>query len=174
MAEAYNVRVAPPNCGSALSTAASLQIAASIANFMIQGGLSLFSRAARIRGGAGGSPRGAHQERRHRGAERARHGRHACRTRARLPLRPMPGLTREAARLPTFPVPAAENLPQRIASPLAPSRSGNLQTLVATNPKTVPQSLPMTARNSCRGPSAPSLDPRFDPSLTGKARWPGG
>jgi galactonate dehydratase len=36
MAEAYNVRVAPHNCGSALSTAASLQIAASIANFMIQ------------------------------------------------------------------------------------------------------------------------------------------
>ena len=103
MAEAYNVRVAPHNCGSALLTAASLQIAASIANFMIQGGLSLFSRAARIRGGAGGSPRGAHQERRHRGAERARHGRHACRTRARLPLRPMPGLTREAARLASLP-----------------------------------------------------------------------
>jgi galactonate dehydratase len=36
MAEAYNVRVAPHNCASALSTAASLQISACIANFMIQ------------------------------------------------------------------------------------------------------------------------------------------
>jgi galactonate dehydratase len=36
MAEAYNMRVAPHNCASALSTAASLQIAACIANFMTQ------------------------------------------------------------------------------------------------------------------------------------------
>jgi galactonate dehydratase len=36
MAEAYNMRVAPHNCASALSTAASLQIAACIPNFMIQ------------------------------------------------------------------------------------------------------------------------------------------
>ena len=36
MAEAYNMRVAPHNCGSALSTAASLQIAACIPNFMTQ------------------------------------------------------------------------------------------------------------------------------------------
>lgn len=36
MAEAYNMRVAPHNCASALSTAASLQISACIANFMIQ------------------------------------------------------------------------------------------------------------------------------------------
>jgi len=34
MAEAYNVRVAPHNCGSALSTAASVQLSACIANFM--------------------------------------------------------------------------------------------------------------------------------------------
>jgi galactonate dehydratase len=34
MAEAYSMRVAPHNCGSALSTAASLQISACIANFM--------------------------------------------------------------------------------------------------------------------------------------------
>ncbi len=34
MAEAYNMRVAPHNCGSALSTAASLQLSACIANFM--------------------------------------------------------------------------------------------------------------------------------------------
>ncbi len=34
MAEAYNMRVAPHNCGSALSTAASLQVSACIANFM--------------------------------------------------------------------------------------------------------------------------------------------
>ncbi|HWK83048.1 MAG TPA: mandelate racemase/muconate lactonizing enzyme family protein [Caldimonas sp.] len=34
MAEAYNMRVAPHNCGSSLSTAASLQISACIANFM--------------------------------------------------------------------------------------------------------------------------------------------
>jgi galactonate dehydratase len=36
MAEAYNMRVAPHNCASALSTAASLQLDACIANFMIQ------------------------------------------------------------------------------------------------------------------------------------------
>jgi galactonate dehydratase len=36
MAEAYNMRVAPHNCASALSTAASLQVAACIPNFMIQ------------------------------------------------------------------------------------------------------------------------------------------
>jgi galactonate dehydratase len=36
MAEAYNMRVAPHNCASALSTAASLQIAACIPNFMTQ------------------------------------------------------------------------------------------------------------------------------------------
>jgi galactonate dehydratase len=36
MAEAYNMRVAPHNCASALSTAASLQVAACIANFMTQ------------------------------------------------------------------------------------------------------------------------------------------
>ena len=36
MAEAYNMRVAPHNCASALSTAASLQVAATLANFMIQ------------------------------------------------------------------------------------------------------------------------------------------
>jgi galactonate dehydratase len=36
MAEAYNMRVAAHNCASALSTAASLQVAACIANFMIQ------------------------------------------------------------------------------------------------------------------------------------------
>jgi galactonate dehydratase len=36
MAEAYNMRVAPHNCASALSTAASLQIAACITNFMMQ------------------------------------------------------------------------------------------------------------------------------------------
>ncbi|HEX2726263.1 MAG TPA: mandelate racemase/muconate lactonizing enzyme family protein, partial [Beijerinckiaceae bacterium] len=36
MAEAYNMRVAPHNCASALSTAASLQIAANIPNFMTQ------------------------------------------------------------------------------------------------------------------------------------------
>jgi len=34
MAEAYNMRVTPHNCGSALSTAASLQLSACIANFM--------------------------------------------------------------------------------------------------------------------------------------------
>lgn len=34
MAEAYNMRVAPHNCASALSTAASLQLSACIANFM--------------------------------------------------------------------------------------------------------------------------------------------
>ncbi len=34
MAEAYNVLVAPHNCGSSLSTAASLQLSACIANFM--------------------------------------------------------------------------------------------------------------------------------------------
>jgi galactonate dehydratase len=34
MAEAYNMRVAPHNCGSALSTAASVQLSACIANFM--------------------------------------------------------------------------------------------------------------------------------------------
>jgi len=34
MAEAYNMLVAPHNCGSALATAASLQLCASIANFM--------------------------------------------------------------------------------------------------------------------------------------------
>ncbi|MEO8309548.1 MAG: mandelate racemase/muconate lactonizing enzyme family protein [Caldimonas sp.] len=34
MAEAYNMRVAPHNCGSSLSTAASLQLCACIANFM--------------------------------------------------------------------------------------------------------------------------------------------
>jgi galactonate dehydratase len=34
MAEAYNMRVAPHNCGSALSTAAALQVSACIANFM--------------------------------------------------------------------------------------------------------------------------------------------
>jgi galactonate dehydratase len=34
MAEAYNMRVAPHNCGSSLSTAASLQVSACIANFM--------------------------------------------------------------------------------------------------------------------------------------------
>ena len=33
MAEAYNLRVAPHNCGGSLSTAASLQISACIANF---------------------------------------------------------------------------------------------------------------------------------------------
>ncbi|HYY82925.1 MAG TPA: mandelate racemase/muconate lactonizing enzyme family protein [Beijerinckiaceae bacterium] len=36
MAEAYNMRVAPHNCATALSTAASLQIAACISNFMTQ------------------------------------------------------------------------------------------------------------------------------------------
>jgi galactonate dehydratase len=36
MAEAYNMRVAPHNCASALSTAVSLQVAACIANFMSQ------------------------------------------------------------------------------------------------------------------------------------------
>jgi galactonate dehydratase len=36
MAEAYNMRVAPHNCATALSTAASLQIAACIPNFMTQ------------------------------------------------------------------------------------------------------------------------------------------
>jgi galactonate dehydratase len=36
IAEAYNMRVAPHNCASALSTAASLQIAANIPNFMTQ------------------------------------------------------------------------------------------------------------------------------------------
>ena len=36
MAEAYNMRVAPHNCASALSTAVSLQVAACIANFMTQ------------------------------------------------------------------------------------------------------------------------------------------
>jgi galactonate dehydratase len=36
MAEAYGMRVAPHNCGSALSTAASLQLAAGIPNFMTQ------------------------------------------------------------------------------------------------------------------------------------------
>ncbi|HXQ66209.1 MAG TPA: mandelate racemase/muconate lactonizing enzyme family protein [Alphaproteobacteria bacterium] len=36
MAEAYNMRVAPHNCASALSTAASLQLAACIPNFMTQ------------------------------------------------------------------------------------------------------------------------------------------
>ena len=36
MAEAYGMRVAPHNCGSALSTAASLQLAACIPNFMTQ------------------------------------------------------------------------------------------------------------------------------------------
>jgi galactonate dehydratase len=36
MAEAYNMRVAPHNCASALSTAASLQVAACIPNFMTQ------------------------------------------------------------------------------------------------------------------------------------------
>jgi galactonate dehydratase len=36
MAEAYNMRVAPHNCASTLSTAASLQIAACIPNFMTQ------------------------------------------------------------------------------------------------------------------------------------------
>ena len=36
MAEAYNMRVAPHNCASALSTAASLQIATCIPNFMTQ------------------------------------------------------------------------------------------------------------------------------------------
>jgi galactonate dehydratase len=34
MAEAYNMRVAPHNCGSSLSTASSLQISACIANFL--------------------------------------------------------------------------------------------------------------------------------------------
>ena len=34
MAEAYNMRVAPHNCGSSLSTAASVQVSACIANFM--------------------------------------------------------------------------------------------------------------------------------------------
>ena len=34
MAEAYNMRVAPHNCGSSLSTASSLQVSACIANFM--------------------------------------------------------------------------------------------------------------------------------------------
>lgn len=36
MAEAYNMRVAPHNCGSMLSTASSLQLAACIPNFMTQ------------------------------------------------------------------------------------------------------------------------------------------
>ncbi|MCC7282013.1 MAG: mandelate racemase/muconate lactonizing enzyme family protein [Acetobacteraceae bacterium] len=36
MAEAYTMRVAPHNCGSSLLTAASLQLAAAIPNFMIQ------------------------------------------------------------------------------------------------------------------------------------------
>ena len=36
MAEAWNMRVAPHNCASALSTAASLQVSACIANFMTQ------------------------------------------------------------------------------------------------------------------------------------------
>jgi galactonate dehydratase len=36
IAESYNMRVAPHNCASALSTAASLQISACIANFMTQ------------------------------------------------------------------------------------------------------------------------------------------
>lgn len=36
MAEAYNMRVAPHNCATALSTAASLQVAACIPNFMTQ------------------------------------------------------------------------------------------------------------------------------------------
>ena len=36
MAEAYGMRVAPHNCASALSTAASLQVAANIPNFMTQ------------------------------------------------------------------------------------------------------------------------------------------
>jgi|SRR6516165_4952415 len=36
MAEAYNMRIAPHNCASALSTAASLQASACIPNFMIQ------------------------------------------------------------------------------------------------------------------------------------------
>jgi galactonate dehydratase len=36
MAEAYNMRVTPHNCGSMLSTAASLQVAAGIPNFMMQ------------------------------------------------------------------------------------------------------------------------------------------
>lgn len=36
MAEAYSMRVAPHNCGSSLLTAASLQLAACIPNFMIQ------------------------------------------------------------------------------------------------------------------------------------------
>ncbi len=36
MAEAYNMRVAPHNCASALSTAVSLQVAACIPNFMTQ------------------------------------------------------------------------------------------------------------------------------------------
>ena len=36
MAEAYNMRVAPHNCASALSTAVSLQVAACIGNFMTQ------------------------------------------------------------------------------------------------------------------------------------------
>jgi len=34
MAEAYNMRVAPHNCGSSLCTAASLQFSACLANFM--------------------------------------------------------------------------------------------------------------------------------------------
>lgn len=36
MAEAYNMRVAPHNCASALSTAASLQVSAALVNFMTQ------------------------------------------------------------------------------------------------------------------------------------------
>ena len=52
MAEAYNMRVAPHNCGSALSTAASLQIAACIPNFMTQEIYPYFPGAAGLRAGA--------------------------------------------------------------------------------------------------------------------------
>jgi galactonate dehydratase len=36
MAETYNMRIAPHNCASPVSTAADLQLDASIANFLIQ------------------------------------------------------------------------------------------------------------------------------------------
>ena len=77
MAEAYNMRVAPHNCGSSLSTAASLQVSACIANFMTLEIYPYFPGAAGLRPAARGPAGSANQGRLSRRAVDARARRHA-------------------------------------------------------------------------------------------------
>ena len=72
MAEAYNMRVAPHNCGRSLSTAASLQLSACIANFTTLEIYPYFPGAAGLRAAPRRPARGAHQGRLARRAYRAR------------------------------------------------------------------------------------------------------